>query len=406
MKKPSLTIIFLTVFIDLIGFGMVFPLLPIFAENLKASGAVIGALIASYSAMQFIFSPLWGRLSDRIGRRPVLLVSTACAAISYAVFALGSGMSGTTALAALFASRIVAGICGANITVAQAYIADITPPEQRSKKMGLIGMAFGLGFILGPFLSVLGLKWFGITGPGWIAAALCAANFLFALTRLPESWRPAVSPTEPRPRWDQFARALRTPQIGLLIGLFFVATFVFSSFETTIGLLVSGNFNLIIKDTSGVLAYDPKVVYLYAYCGLIGALVQGGAIGRMVTRFGEPAVILASLLLTAAGIAPLPWMTAAQFGWAGLLAALAVLSIGSNLTRPPVFGMISALAPSAEQGATLGVAQSAGSLARIAGPLVAASLYAQWSAAPFLLCAVFSLAAGGLAWARLRRMPA
>src|SRR5438874_7992640 len=135
MKKPSLLIIFLTVFIDLVGFGIVLPLLPIFAKNLEANGATIGALMASYSLMQFIFAPVWGRLSDRIGRRPVLLVSTAGAAISYAIFAIGSGMTGHVALWVLLGSRVFAGICGANITVAQAYIADITPPDQRSKKM-------------------------------------------------------------------------------------------------------------------------------------------------------------------------------------------------------------------------------------------------------------------------------
>src|SRR5438132_9501957 len=148
MRKPSLLVIFLTVFIDLIGFGIVLPLLPIYSRDLHASGLVIGAIMASFSAMQFVFAPWWGRLSDRIGRRPVLLVSTAGAAISYAVFAVGSGLSGNLALWVLLISRLFAGICGANITVAQAFIADITPPQERSKKMGLIGMAFGLGFIV------------------------------------------------------------------------------------------------------------------------------------------------------------------------------------------------------------------------------------------------------------------
>src|SRR6266496_2082475 len=187
MKKPSVLIIFLTVFIDLIGFGIVLPLLPIFAKDFNANGFTIGLLMASYSAMQFLCAPLWGRLSDRIGRRPVLLISTAGAAVSYAIFAVGAGMPGPTGLAVLFASRIFAGICGANITVAQAYIADITPPEERSKKMGLIGMAFGLGFIFGPALGGVSLKFLGNTGPGWTAAALCAVNFLLAWFILSES---------------------------------------------------------------------------------------------------------------------------------------------------------------------------------------------------------------------------
>src|SRR5206468_2448558 len=151
MRKPSLLVIFLTVFIDLIGFGIVLPLLPLYNRDLGASGWLIGVIQASFSAMQFLFAPSWGRLSDRIGRRPVLLVSTAVAAASYLLFAYGCGLADkNAALWVLLASRILAGICGANITVAQAYIADITPPEERSKKMGLIGMAFGLGFVCGP----------------------------------------------------------------------------------------------------------------------------------------------------------------------------------------------------------------------------------------------------------------
>src|SRR5437016_7588005 len=131
MKKPSVLIVFLTVFIDLIGFGMVLPLLPIFAKNFNANGFTIGTLMASFSAMQFIFAPVWGKLSDRVGRRPVLLLSTAGATVSYAIFAMGCGVAGNTGLLILFGSRIFAGICGANITVAQAYIADVTPPEER-----------------------------------------------------------------------------------------------------------------------------------------------------------------------------------------------------------------------------------------------------------------------------------
>src|SRR5690349_6168445 len=190
MRKPSVLVIFLTVFIDLIGFGIVLPLLPIYAQDFGAKGWMIGAIVGSYSAMQFLFAPAWGRLSDRIGRRPVLLVSTAGAAASYAIFALGSGLSGEKALYVILASRILAGICGANITVAQAYIADITDPENRSRKMGLIGMAFGLGFTFGPPLGSVSHKYLGDAGPGWVAMSLCAANFLFALAVLPESRKP------------------------------------------------------------------------------------------------------------------------------------------------------------------------------------------------------------------------
>src|SRR5881394_2868621 len=177
MRKPTLLVVFLTVFIDLIGFGIVLPLLPIYSRNFGASGFWIGLIMASFSAMQFLFAPAWGRLSDRIGRRPVLLVSTAGAAVSYAIFAFGSGLQDHTALWVILGSRMLAGICGANITVAQAYIADVTPPEDRSKKMGLIGMAFGLGFVCGPPLGTLGIELFGFRGPGFLAAGLCVINF-------------------------------------------------------------------------------------------------------------------------------------------------------------------------------------------------------------------------------------
>src|SRR5437016_5622858 len=214
MRKPSVLVVFLTVFIDLIGFGIVLPLLPIYSRNLHASGFVIGAIMASFSAMQFLFAPWWGRLSDRIGRRPVLLVSTAGAAISYALFAVGSGLSGTMALWVLLGSRVFAGICGANITVAQAYIADISPPAERSKKMGLIGMAFGLGFIVGPALGGLSIFLFGLQGPGWVAAGLCASNFVLAFAILRESWQPSCEQVAARPRFAQWLHTLGHTKIG------------------------------------------------------------------------------------------------------------------------------------------------------------------------------------------------
>ena len=200
MRKPSVAVIFLTVFLDLVGFGIVVPLLPIYGKHLVpdcvpmiwAQGLVIGAIIASFSAMQFIASPIWGRLSDRHGRRPILLISTAGAACSYALFALSSSLARPmAALGLLVVSRMLAGTFGGNITVAQAYIADVTPPEQRSRKRGLIGMAFGLGFIFGPAIGGISSKYLGATGPGWIAAGLCAANFLLAWFILPESLQPS-----------------------------------------------------------------------------------------------------------------------------------------------------------------------------------------------------------------------
>ena len=380
MKKPSVGLIFLTVLIDLVGFGLILPLIPLYSKDFGASGFMVGAIVASYSLMQFIFAPLWGRLSDRIGRRPVLLTSTACACASYVIFAVGSGLADKSlALWIVLISRAFAGICGANITVAQAYIADITPLEQRSAKMGLIGMAFGLGFILGPVLGGFSIKFFGLTGPGWTAAVLCLINFLWAFARLPESWKPNSEHIQ-RPHIAQWIHTLSTPKLNLLIGIFFLATFCFTCFETTVGLLVSKNFNLNITDHKGKGAQT--VAFLIAYCGIVGAFVQGGAIKRLVKSMGEPKLIAASLIIAAIGIGLLPFLTT----WALLLVGLAIFSIGSSLTRPPVFGMISMLTPPHEQGTNMGVAQGVGSLARIIGPIFAASVFDKHPALPYLIC--------------------
>jgi multidrug resistance protein len=400
MRKPSVLIIFLTVFIDLVGFGIVLPLLPIYNRDLGASGFLIGVIQASFSAMQFLFAPAWGRLSDRIGRRPVLLVSTAGATLSYVVFAIGCGLPHSTALWVLLASRILAGICGANITVAQAYIADITPPGERSKRMGLIGMAFGLGFVFGPPLGALGVHLLGLRGPGYIAAGLCAANFILALVILPESWKPSSDHVAGRPHLDQWLHTLAHPKIGLLVAVFFLATFCFASFETTLGLLISKNFHLDVLTHQ-----DMKLSgYLIAYCGVIGAVVQGGMIGRLVKRSGEARVIANSLFLLAVSLAPLPFVHGrGVVAWGLLLLVLAVLAIASSLTRPPVFGLISNLTPPGEQGATIGVAQSAGSLARILAPIFAATLLDFQPALPYIICSCISLFTAILVVQRLCR---
>lgn len=407
-RRPSILVIFLTVFIDLVGFGIVVPLVPVFSRHYGASGFAIGAIIASFSAMQFLFSPVWGKLSDRHGRRPILLISTAGAALSYVVFALGAGIENpATALWVLLLARVFAGICGGNITVAQAYIADITPPADRSKKMGLIGMAFGLGFIFGPAISGIALKYAGSAAPGWVAAALCTINFFLALFILVESRQPSSIPAGNRPRFQQWTHTLAQPKIGLLILIFFLATFAFSCFESTLALLVSDNFNLGIAQDESKSA--TTVISLFVFCGLIGAFIQGGMIGRLVKKFGEPKLIAISLLLTGLSLALLPFLKgegpllwsqlfhADGRPWIKMLLALALLALGSSLTRAPLFGLLSNLTPADEQGATIGVAQSFGSLARILGPLFAATLYMRVPSLPYLICAVISILAAVLA---------
>ena len=247
-RKPSLLVIFLSVFIDLIGFGIVLPLLPGYAEDnfrpdFSAKGLVIGLIIASFSAMQFVFSPIWGRLSDRIGRRPVMLISNLGAAGSYALFAIACSMNGTTGLIWILVSRVFAGICGANLAVASAYIADISPPEKRSARMGLIGMAFGLGFIFGPALGAFAIEIFhSKSAPGWVAAGFCAGNFILGWFILGESRKPNSEPVVARPKVNQWAHTLAQPKLGMLISVFFLATFCFTCFEATFPLLAKHQF--------------------------------------------------------------------------------------------------------------------------------------------------------------------
>jgi MFS family permease len=412
-RKPSLFVIFFTVFIDLVGFGIVLPLLPIYARHYHASGIEIGLLMASYSLMQFLFAPWWGHLSDKIGRRPILLLSTAGAVVSYLIFGWATRFDGRTALWIIIASRFFAGICGANITVAQAYIADITPPENRSKRMGLIGMAFGLGFIFGPYIGSRAVAHLGDAGPGWVAAALCALNFILAFIILPESWTPSADHVPSRPGLQQWKMVLSRRTVGLLVSIFFLATFCFTCFELTLGLIISRNFGLDLTQDNDVKLAGEMAGTLFMFSGIVGAFVQGGPIGKIVKSLGERRLIAFSLFLTAFSLAMIPFIHGdihvnGKLSWSSLfsshggawwmlLGVLAVLAIGSGLTRPPLFGLLSMLTPPTEQGATIGIAQSAGSLARIVGPLFVGSIFTTHPVLPYLVCAAISFFTGVIA---------
>ncbi len=242
-----LMIVFVTVFIDLLGFGIVLPLLPRYGEAFQASPATLGLLMASFSAMQFCCAPLWGRLSDRIGRRPVLLVGLAGSAVFYGLFGFASSLHASETLAGLgpltwlFISRIGAGIAGATIPTAQAYIADTTGRDERTKGMALIGMAFGIGFTFGPLIGAAFVsndpEAAPSPGAGYAAACLSGLAFLWALVRLPESLKPGESEAAGTFHLAMIGSALRTPAVGLVLLVIFMTTFAFSQFETTLSLL-------------------------------------------------------------------------------------------------------------------------------------------------------------------------
>lgn len=355
-----LGIVFTTVVIDLIGFGIVVPILPLWAEDLGASATVIGFLAASYSAMQFIFAPLLGRLSDRYGRRPVILISLLGSAVSS--FMIGFANS----IILLFVARILNGISGASYSTAQAYVADITTKENRARGMGLIGAAFGIGFIIGPALGGL-CALVDKRLPFFVSGALALANMAIAWKRLPETdRRPAASGG----RLAFLRRAIADRTVGPLVVITFLGTFAFTGMETTFSLLGRRRFDFDLT----------KASLIFAFIGIVAAVLQGKLIGPIVDRMGERRVMNLGIVLTAAALGLLAVTTnvVALFPVAALLAA-------SGLVFPTVTALVSKASSDDEQGAMLGVLASASGLARAIGPVAAGALFDWAIPAPYLV---------------------
>ncbi len=374
--------IFLTVFLDLLGFGLVIPLLPRYAQSLHATPFEIGLIAASYSAMQFLFVPVWGALSDRVGRRPILLMSML--ATSASMMMLGFAES----FAMLVVARLVGGVATANIAVAQAYIADTTSHERRARGMGLIGTAFGLGFVLGPFMGGV-LSTISLGTPARVAAALAVLNFVWAFFALPESF-PKERRQHPRklrvgPDVRSFRRVFALPGLAIGIVLFFVTTVSFANLEQTFALYAHDEFALDAKATG----------YILGMVGVIALVVQGGLIGTLNEKFGEVRLIRMGNLLQAIGFAAIGY--SAGHGLLVLYAAVAVLSVGNGLVNPSVSTYVSRRAPAHAQGESLGVMQSMGALARVVGPTFGGFLYGHGHRLPYFsgavgLCVAFGLA--------------
>ena len=359
-----LVIIFITVFIDLLGFGIIIPLLPFYAETFGASAFLIGLLSTSFSLMQFLFAPIWGRLSDRYGRRPIIVIGLFGSGISYVAFGLA------TSLTMLFLARILSGIAGANIPTAQAFIADSTPPEQRARGMGLIGAAFGLGFIFGPAIGGFLSQW-GYAAPALFAAALSFANFLAALMLLPESLPPERrGQIQRRGRLEVFRHALTRPGLGLVLGVFFLVTTAFASFESMFALFAEIRFG-----------FGPTTIgYLFAGVGVVLALVQGVLVGKVVPLLGERRVVPLAIFLM--GFALVAQALATSVPW--LAVGMGLLAAGMGFHSPSMLAVISRLADATNQGSTLGLSQSLASLGRIVGPLWAGFVFDHYGPAmPF-----------------------
>jgi MFS family permease len=380
-RTGSLLVIFLTVFIDLLGFGMVLPLLPVYAKSFSVSqaGWEIGALMSVFSLMQFLFAPLWGRLSDRIGRRPVLIIGLAGSVVFYALFGLASTWR---SLIWLFIARIGAGIAGATIPVAQAYIADTTSLQTRAKGMALIGAAFGLGFTFGPLLAWGALR-YGASDeavatspwPGYLAALLSGGALLLALVLLPESLPKAMRRSQ---SWffgmKALSGALSTPTIAALLVTSFISVVSFGGFETTLSLMLEGNFGFARH----------QVPLYFAFIGVVLTLAQGFLVRRLSGIVPEMIMAASGALITIVGFLLLTLAVASQSLWQLMLAS-AIEVTGFAMMTPSLQSLISRRSDPARQGGILGISQGTSAIARIVGPLFAVPLFYAWPPAPYYL---------------------
>jgi DHA1 family tetracycline resistance protein-like MFS transporter len=381
--RSPLVVLFLTVFIDLMGFGIVIPLLPIYAKQMHATRFAAGALIAVYSLMQLVFAPAWGRISDDIGRRPVLLMCLAGSAMSYLLLAAA------WRLEVLFLARVLAGVAGASIPVAQAYIADVTGPAERARGMGLIGAAFGLGMVIGPALGG-GLSLLGPRVPEGFAAGLCLANVLVAAYRLPESLPGAVRRPPAPFRHPLLPASLREavarPGAASLLAVFFLVTLGFAVLEGTFSLAADG-YGYTQAQVDG----------LWVYMGLVAVLVQGWFVGRLARRLSERALVVLGTAALGLGFLSIPFAGPAAGLPIGLLTALALVVGGQGLASPSLSSLISKTVEESDYGQALGVSQSLSAGARALGPAGGGFIFDRMDApATYLAAAVCAAGALGL----------
>ena len=385
--KSPLLVIFTTVFLDLVGFGIIIPLVGIYGRHYGASFFELAVLGSIYSFMQFFFSPIWGRLSDQVGRRPILLMSLLGSTISYFLFAA------STHLYFLIFSRALAGIFAANISTAQAYIADITTEKDRAKGMGLIGAAFGIGFTLGPPIGGISAAKLGLAAPGIIAGSFCGLNLILAYFRLKESLPAEVreknkaDPTNVKVRsaqWHTLQRVARDRRLLLPIVSTFFATFAFSNLEQVFSLFIQNKFDL---ETS-LAGYKTGLILMWS--GILGAIVQGGLIRKLVPKYGEVKLAICGFFIQ--GVAMLLFAYSPTYG--SFFITAIPLALGSGLINPSLASLVSKRANQDEQGAVIGLKEGMSSLARIAGPFCGLLAFGLKSQLPFYIAAITVITLG------------
>jgi multidrug resistance protein len=382
LRTSRLAILFVTVLVDMVGFGIVLPLLPYYAEEFGASPLEVTLLIASFSAMQFVAVPIWGRVSDRLGRRPFIVAGLFASAVSYLIFGLA------TSLAALFVSRVAAGAAGGTISVAQAYVADSTEPENRAHGLGMLGAASGLGILIGPAIGGY-FSQFGYSVPGYIAAVLCAVNGIAALFFLPESVRgrgaregsEGAAQAGSIRRW---ARTMASFPLGLLLTVYFLAIMSFTAMTSVLALFA--------ERAHAMDAMDMGIVF--ATAGGTTVVVRGLIVGWLVRRFGERRIVQAGVLVLSASLLTIPLVP----GPAMMFALVPFWALATGLTFPSLASLVSRATDPDSQGAMLGGQQVVGGIGRVLGPVWAGAIFERIGIrSPFFVGAVLVSAAAVLA---------
>lgn len=381
MSKSPLLPIFLIVSVDVLGLTIILPLLPFYAEHYGASPAVVGLLVSLYALCQLVAGPMLGRLSDHMGRRPLLLVSQVGTFIGFLILAYAN------ALWLIFLSRAIDGLTAGNLSLAQAYISDVTKPEDRAKSFALIGIAFGMGFLIGPGLSGF-LSKFGYVYPILVAAGLSATSIVCTYFLLPEVTPAAADEATPRKftilDWGNYVRYFREPGLAPLLWQFFAFTMAFSMFMTGFPLFAERRYTW-----QGHPFGPQQVGYVYAFLGLLGVILQGGLIGRLVKALGETKLARTGFFL---GLVGLVWL-GFTYSIPVMLAAVAVASCGTGVIRPTVTSMITQKTGRREQGVILGLTQSLNSISSIVAPAVAGflidhSLLSAWAIVGGAICGI------------------